>query len=343
MKYGNPRSLASLRIMKKFTFLLLFLLFSCCSLIPVFSDENREQEISLFQTPIQAEFLQKSGLLLESFNGTVQPIDDPRGVRKILWSTCNDAEWIGVEFGKETALGTRYTVASWGESVTVGSLIVVTTSRPKLLKENVVTGENGILTAEQIADDENWISGVRLLKNGDVTEEVTGIARDELTVWMFPPETKSRAIRFEHTPLATDKTYAGWIGAVYVVSERVTNLAPFATVRVSAQEQYAERLNDGTYNDVWQTWDNGPERNPEHRLYAVAGWEMEKESARGECCVTALTDAGDRAVCKYPYETNLIVNGKPNHEQAVAGVAVWNGMVLMVLNRAENQLVCIAR
>ncbi len=672
--------------MKKITLLLLFLLFSCALLTPVFSDENREQETNLFQTPIQDEFLEKSGLLLESFNGTVQPIDDPRGVRKILWSTRNDAEWIGVEFGKETALGTRYAVASWGESVTVGSLIVVTTSCPKLLKESVVTGENGILTAEQIADDENWISGVRLLKNGDVTEEVTGIARDELTVWMFPPETKSRAIRFEHTPLATDKTYAGWIGAVYVVSERVTNLAPFATVRASAQEQYAERLNDGTYNDVWQTWDNGKEgnetvisaenpeqitviwdtpvtlrglathwtgfasaevavytgnpethpsnsenpadwktvasrteiphgywrvlypnffdfgknyttravrltitqttqethshlngntkegkrvwlgellafsvlkdedgkniepemvrtgmrdksetqgqehppipvrfhldrpgevtlvletpdgkrvrnlvsqtkfpvgenvvwwdgcddllrdkdkakhgiyfiperhvepgkyvvrgivhdpitpryefsfymygnppwrtadntgawltnhtppsalaflpaertkigepqlyigsyisegghglawftptggnaknlelvkrggvnwvggvwtgarylavdngseRNQEHRLYAVAGWEMERDTAHGECRVTALTDAGDRAVCKYPYETNLIVNGKPNHEQAVAGVAVWNGMVLVALNQAENQLVCI--
>ncbi|MDO4628905.1 MAG: hypothetical protein Q4C70_06945 [Planctomycetia bacterium] len=693
--------------MKKITLLLLFLLFFCGLLTPVFSDENRKQEISLFQTPIQDEFLEKSGLLLESFNGMVQPIDDPRGVRKILWSTRNDTEWIGVEFGKETTLGTRYAVATWGEPVTVGSLIVVSTSRPKLLKEGVLTEKNvkdseklssesseklsvksltEQLTAELIADDNNWISGVRLLKNGDVTEDVTRSARDELTVWMFPPETKSRAIRFEHTPLATDKTYAGWIGSVYVLSERVTNLAPFATMRASAQEQYAERLNDGTYNDVWQTWDNGkegnemvisaenpeqitviwdtpvtlrgvathwtgfaaaevavytgnpethpsnsenpadwktvasrteiphgywrvlypnffdfgenyttravrltitqttqethphlnektkegkrvwlgellafsvlkdenrkdiepemartgvrdrsetqgqehppipvrfhldrpgevtlvletpdgkrvrnlvsqtkfpagenvvwwdgcddllrdkdkakhgvyfiperhvepgkyvvrgivhdpitpryefsfymygnppwrtadntgawltnhtppsalaflpaertqigepqlyigsyisegghglawftptggeanhlelvkrggvnwvggvwtgarylavdngPERNPEHRLYVVAGWEMEKESARGECRVTALTDAGDRAVCKYPYETNLTVDGKPNHEQAVAGVAVWNGMVLVALNQAENQLVCI--
>lgn len=57
------------------------------------------------------------------------------------------------------------------------------------------------------------------------------VGADGFALWVLPPGTMTRALRFTHTAQPTDKLYAGALGGVLVLAERVANLAPRASPR----------------------------------------------------------------------------------------------------------------
>ena len=96
-----------------------------------------------------------------------------------------------------------------------------------------------------MADEPQWIAGQRLVaEEGDsphLPERPEGCfaqmgtvplfpsdepaEAEDYAVWVFPPGTKTRALRFTHTAQPTDSSYSGWLGGAYVLPERMANVA----------------------------------------------------------------------------------------------------------------------
>jgi hypothetical protein len=103
--------------------------------------------------------------------------------------------------------------------------------------------------------DADWIPAHRL------TASQTGfgeVGDEEYATWILPPGTTTRALRFAHTPALTARSYAGWLGGVYVLADRLANIALQAQVVTRANPDAAARINDNNSNRLWQAWDNMP-------------------------------------------------------------------------------------
>src|SRR5207244_999880 len=99
---------------------------------------------------------------------------------------------------------------------------------------------------------------------------------DEVTIWTLPPGTKTRAMRFTHTPQAADSKYEGWLGGALVLAERVTNIAPQALAAASARDEEAAKIVNAK-DDQWKPWDNGKDGaaqpvSSEHSEWLMLMW-----------------------------------------------------------------------
>jgi hypothetical protein len=130
------------------------------------------------------------------------------------------------------------------------------------------------LRGGDLADDRQWITPQRLAGVGAGQDEV---GREEYAVWVFPKPVLTRAIRFTHTARPADEHYAGWLGGVFLLGERLSNVAPQAVVTTSARPEAAAKINDQTNNGTWGAWDNGPQGggaivSAEHPVDVVLVW-----------------------------------------------------------------------
>ena len=66
--------------------------------------------------------------------------------------------------------------------------------------------------------EEDWLAAPRL-KDGQLSRDEA--EREDYVVWSLPQGTVTRALRFTHTSRALDKSYAGWLGGVFVLSGRM--------------------------------------------------------------------------------------------------------------------------
>jgi hypothetical protein len=223
-----------------------------------------------FQTPVRKEMFDEAHFT-EWVDGTERLLKTNTGTAGVLTSQTTLPGYNGIEFGKSNVPGTRYLRVALQSPVPVGTLFVQGTGIPSVLK-------NGIDNAGDVSDDNQWISGVRI-QNRSINETEKGLERKHFTVWIFPPETRTTAIRFKHTSQVTEKSYAGWLGGINVLSERIVNVAPYAHVFATGQNQYADRVNDETNNDmriVWSSGDEGGEFavSPEHPEYVSLVWNQ---------------------------------------------------------------------
>ena len=120
-----------------------------------------------------------------------------------------------------------------------------------------------------LADDADWIAAQRI-KAGAVSQDEAD--RQDYAIWVLPPGTATRAIRFTHTARVTDSDYGGWLGGAYVLSARMANVAAQAVASAEARPEAVARINDGSNNGFWGAWDNGPK-----------GAAVVISSARPEC------------------------------------------------------------
>ena len=182
--------------------------------------------------PVRAELtlLRKADLDGAAFtqwvDGAESPAEGKEGPAGVVWTQDGKVDWPGVSFGESKSSGVRHLRVGFTKEVAAGSLLVRGGGRPDVL-------ESTAAYPGKVDDDAQWTAAVRM---GGTTE--TG--REDFALWVLPPGTVTRAIRFTHTTAAADARYAGWLGGVAVMAERAVNLAPQAMVSVSANPKDAE-------------------------------------------------------------------------------------------------------
>jgi hypothetical protein len=163
----------------------------------------------------------------------------------VLCSDKTTPSHVGVKFGDSKSAGPRHLRIGFSAPVAVGSVLVRGGGRLSVLKPDA-PGRG------DLADEAQWLPAERL-RGREVTRAEAG--RDDFALWVLPPHTKTRALRFTHVAEATEKTYAGWLGGFGVLRERLANLAPQAVVVTCANQQRAALLVN-EHHEQWQTWDN---------------------------------------------------------------------------------------
>ena len=118
------------------------------------------------------------------------------------------------------------------ESVNIGSLLVAGNVRVSVLKR-------GASYPGSMADDNQWLPASRF-SQGNVTGKQT--SSGSYALWILPPGTTTRALRFTHEAAETDATYEGYIAGVLVFKERMINVAPFAIPAAKSNNKAAGRL-----------------------------------------------------------------------------------------------------
>ncbi|HEY3332171.1 MAG TPA: hypothetical protein VGK19_19240 [Capsulimonadaceae bacterium] len=201
---------------------------------------------SQFDTTVAAADLDAS-----VFHGYVDGVEsaDPAskdGPTAAVWTLSSHSNWSGVAFGDSKTPGRRFLRVGFLKPIAIGSVLVRGGGQLSVLKPTAAYPGN-------LASDEQWIPAERLDANGVTQAEA---AREDYALWVLPPGTTTRALRFSHTALVTDQTFAGWLGGVTVISGRYANVAQQAIARTRSGNERASRINDGTNNGTWGAWDN---------------------------------------------------------------------------------------
>lgn len=231
------------------------------------------------ETPLTRETLDDAAFE-QWADGTTLPVAGPRdGPGWIAWTRTTQPGWSGVEYGASKQPGPRHLRLALREPLAVGTVLVRGGGRVSVLRpEAPYPGA--------LADEGIWLPAERI-GAGAVTAEETG--HEDYALWVLPPGTVTRAVRFSHTAAPADRGYGGWLGGVCVLTERLANLGPRATVFASATGEKAGLLVNESNDGTWGAWDNGPEGaaapvTPEHAEWIVLAWP-EPVSLSGLACL----------------------------------------------------------
>jgi len=208
---------------------------------------NPQPQAGAFATPLTAALIDDSASA-EFVDGSERRLQTPAALRQLVWTrTAAPPGGAPLQFGSSPQPGPRYLRLGFTAQVPAGSVLVRGGDQLSVLRPGASYPGN-------LADDSQWLPAQRIAKHQLSTAEVDpgGYA-----LWILPPGTKTRALRFTHVATQTDKNYAGILSGVYLLADRFENLGPDASVFTSANAGSAPLLVDEQYND-WHTWDNGP-------------------------------------------------------------------------------------
>jgi hypothetical protein len=243
------------------------------------------QKPTAFDPPLDATQLDAS-VFTEWVDGASHPIEQKEGP---LWVVAMPKQHVGhsgLKFGVSTNPGTRYLRIGWKTAVPCGAVVVRGGGVLSVLRE-------GAEYPGKLDEDSQWIPAERIERTACGHDEA---GPEDFAVWILPPGTKTRALRFAHTPKQTDKEYAGWLGGAWLLPERLANIAPQAVATTSANPKAAEKLNDESNNNTWQIWSNLPPKgedeavrtapvvSPEHPQWFTLTWPR-PVSLRGLACL----------------------------------------------------------
>ena len=208
-----------------------------------------------YPTPVLAENLDAAAFA-EWADGKETPIsargDKAPTADKLIWTHQSGIGFQFKPYGDSKTPGARYLRIGFNAPVAVGSILVQGEGLVSVLKpEATYPGD--------LNDDSQWIPAQRLKAGAVATEEPDEKAQ---TLWVLPSVVSTRAVRFTHIAEPTDRIYAGKLGGVFLLSERLANLAPQALAATHSTPKLAGRLNDETYNS-WDAWCNIPAREGE--------------------------------------------------------------------------------
>lgn len=208
-----------------------------------------------FNTPLDASQLDTAAFT-EWVDDTSRPVEQKEGPRWILGLPREHLGHSGLKFGVSTNAGTRHLSIGFKTPVNCGAVLVRGGGVLSVLRD-------GAVAPARVDDESQWLPATRVSR-GAVSHDEVGA--EEFAVWILPPGTKTRALRFSHTPKTTDKEYAGWLGGAWVLPERMANIAPQAVAAASANPKAADRLNDESSNNTWQGWSNLPARGEDEAV-----------------------------------------------------------------------------
>jgi len=175
-------------------------------------------------------------------------------------------------FGDSKKPGPRHLRIGFTEPLAIGSILVKDGGAVSVLKP-------GAAYPGDPADDSQWLPAQRYEKGTPVAAEP---GKENLSLWILPPGTNTRALRFTHIAKITDTDYRGSIGGVMVGPTRFLNEAWNATAGASTHNQYAGKLLNGEH-DAWSAWENqakgqDPESAPvisaEHPEWITLSWRQ---------------------------------------------------------------------
>ena len=180
--------------------------------------------------------------------GRLSPSPTRDGGTRVLWTDKSAPSAGELEFAADRKLGPRHLMLVFKQDVPVGTVLMRGNTRLSVLRP-------GIRGQANPADESHWIPGERL--DGSAVTQGQPADGDALVAWVLPPRTSTRAIRLTHEPDVTAQTFAGRVGGLYVIGDRLANVAPQGRVRVSANMKDAQLLTDGRHNG-WKGWSNEP-------------------------------------------------------------------------------------
>ncbi len=245
------------------------------------------QERGAFQTPIQSDNLAPEALSVW-VDGREEPVSLKKGPSELIWTQSTRVEWMGLTFGDSKTPGERHARLGFKNAVPVGSVLVRGDVSVSALKENAPAfGDMG--------NEAQWLKAERI--NGGKIGSAAGDA-ESYSVWVFPTEISTRALRFTHTAQLNDKSYAGLLGGVYVLSQRFANLAPQAIATSSSRNEAANLINNESNDGTWRAWDNGDAGGAQSRFRSqsrMADFNMARagEITRPQCVMGRLCNGAN--------------------------------------------------
>ncbi|MEP6668925.1 MAG: hypothetical protein ABJF10_07230 [Chthoniobacter sp.] len=216
------------------------------------------QQPAAFDTPLSPSQLDATAFT-EWVDGAARPVEQKEGPRWVIGLPKDHLGHSGVKYGVSTNPGPRYLRVGWKSALPCGAVLVRGGGVLSVLRE-------GAEYPGRLEDDAQWIPATHIAMGAIGRVEV---GAEEFAIWTLPPGTKTRALRFAHTPKATDKEYAGWLGGAWVLPERLANIAPQAVAAASANPKAAERLNNESNDGNWQAWRNLPARGDDEMAKAA--------------------------------------------------------------------------
>lgn len=224
---------------------------------------------SVFTTPLVAADLDATAFAAW-VDGNEKPVtlEDGAWPGWVLWTRDSQPRWDGVTFGGSRTPGVRHLRIGWKAPLAVGAVLVRGGGQLGVLKA-------GAAYPGRLGNDADWLPAQRLKRGRAATDEV---GREEYAVWVLPPGTTTRALRFTHTAEPTDAICAGWLGGAMVLSARLADVAPLAVASAGNNAANAAKLNN-EINDGFNAWDNAPQPDApvvsaEHPAWVLLTWPL---------------------------------------------------------------------
>ncbi len=183
----------------------------------------------------------------EWVDGAERPTTSKRGPSHVVWTPGGQIEWQGLKYGDSKNPGLRHLRVGFKAPAKIGSVLARSGGRLSALKA-------GAAYPGDLSKEDQWTPAERL-GSGEPGD-------DEFALWVLPPGTSTRALRFTHDAKPADPAYAGSIGGLYVLPERFANIAPQAVPITRARNEAAAKLINGTNDGTWGAWDNGKDGGP---------------------------------------------------------------------------------
>jgi len=166
---------------------------------------------------------------------------------KVRWrvqdfvKTADGALGVGnINFGVSENTGIRHLRVGFKAPIRIGTVLVRGGGNLSFLKADAPYP--GILS-----DESQWVNAERL-----DPDKAT-----DFTLWVLPPGTDTRALRFSGTDDKSDQSYKIAVSNIYILPERFANIASFGIPLAGANPELETLMVDGLYNGS-NTWDNGP-------------------------------------------------------------------------------------
>ena len=215
-------------------------------------------------TALDAARLDKAGFTQWSAGVESALTEAPQAV---VWTRQSKPDFRGAKFGPGRDAGPRHLRIGFAQAVAVGSVLASGGGSLSVLKA-------GAAYPGDLADDSQWLPAERLIDGAASRAEV---GEGAFGVWVLPPGTTTRALRFSHTPAPGDREMTGVLGGVWVLPDRFGNVAPQALAQSRARDDASAKLVDESNNRMWQAWDNGEQGaalpvSPEHPEFVTLAW-----------------------------------------------------------------------
>ena len=213
------------------------------------------------KTPVEKKDLDTAAFAEWVDGKEIAPTDPKakKGPESLLWtSDAKSFGHYGMKFGSKTVSSTSHLRIGFKQPVPVGTVLTRGDVVLSILKADAPYPGN-------MADDSQWITGQRIV-NGEISSLQP--ESDEMVMWVFPPGSSSRALRYSHTPKATDSVYLGILKGSAILKERLVNIAPMALATASKDNRHVNMVNDEVH-DSWNTWQNTKQNDPNNAKLPV--------------------------------------------------------------------------
>ena len=220
-----------------------------------------------FETPLRWENVDQENVR-EWFDGVEKGFDPPY---EALYPLVRQGEGSAgsLDFGVSPKSGPRHVRYPLKEAIPVGTVFSAHGGiRPSVLKPDAPYPGD-------MADESQWISGIRILADGRGSREVD---ENELSFWAFPAGTTTRALRFTEDLAVTSG--ASWKGGrrgelhgIYVFPERVEDIARVASYRATSDERELPKMVNRSMIG-WDRWNGFSDKpvSPDNPQEIVASW-----------------------------------------------------------------------